>query len=935
MTPSHHNDTGAEAAHFHPDDAGKQKDHAALLDLIELARHDDTVTAVADGNWFDPATWSGGRVPGPDADVIIPHGVSVHYAGESDVRLMTVAVEGALHFEPDVSSRMIVDQLLTAPGSLLTMGTPEAPVARGVSIDVVIRDDVPSMLERNADGSDPTQMGHGIVTHGVVRIEGADKADHLKVASGPEAGDRVLYFDTRPQGWKKGDTLLVTASEMGVVDNGDWITQDELVTIKRVKKSDDGWAVTLRKPLAFDHSAPDGYVDTLAVSVANLTRNITFSSENKGFGASDIPLRGHAMFMHNPDVEVRNAAFEGFGRTDKSIEVSDANQIGRYGLHIHRSGAENDAAVLEGNVVWGSPGWGIVHHDSNVDVVDNVVLDARGAGMVAETGNETGTWIGNLVANTSGTGSINPRGGNGRDAENGDGGHEGVAYFFKSRFTDSRDNVASTAESTGYVFRADGKKNETGYTANYAADNGYDPFAGRLDLPGHRDANAVPTRHFTDNEVYASRQGFFSTADKFPKDVDPTNLVENFLAWEVATGIRGQYQIDYSFKGGLLLGAGVPSSANKSDGFFTEAGFDGLRVVDMTIANFYDGIGGRNITPKYELLAGVTYENNLRDRPDQMTAQIVEDAADLVDFSAFDLTLDVGASDLSTADNWAIRLVGTKTDSTDSSLIEITPRTRHWDIDYVAERGYMTKRDGTPVVVLEFAAGDSVTGSVGVLPVVITLDPDRIPEGAHNHGRIARGLEDGIGDIAVVDLRGLGTSGNLIAPGDALSMAAADRLTDLVADFDPVDTRRTDTSEGGRLAGSAERDMLIGSAQEDRLVGQGGRDLLVGGGGNDLLTGKQGKDALIGGAGNDMLIGGGGADLFVFFAEKGQDVIRGFRGEAGDRIDLGATALAGDWQAIQAAATDGADGVTLALGARSSVTLAGLSAADLSEEWFL
>ncbi|MEN5045296.1 LapA family giant adhesin [Pseudomonas koreensis] len=82
-------------------------------------------------------------------------------------------------------------------------------------------------------------------------------------------------------------------------------------------------------------------------------------------------------------------------------------------------------------------------------------------------------------------------------------------------------------------------------------------------------------------------------------------------------------------------------------------------------------------------------------------------------------------------------------------------------------------------------------------------------------------------------------------------------------------------------------DTLLGGAGNDILFGSGGNDLLDGGKGNDILLGGTGNDTLIGGQGNDILIGGSGADTFVWKAgDTGNDVIKDFNANEGDRIDL-------------------------------------------------
>jgi Ca2+-binding RTX toxin-like protein len=77
------------------------------------------------------------------------------------------------------------------------------------------------------------------------------------------------------------------------------------------------------------------------------------------------------------------------------------------------------------------------------------------------------------------------------------------------------------------------------------------------------------------------------------------------------------------------------------------------------------------------------------------------------------------------------------------------------------------------------------------------------------------------------------------------------------------------------------------------LTGNALPQTITGGAGNDVLTGGSGGDALIGGAGTDVLKGTtGSADRFAFLlpSDSGlgavRDLIQGFDGASGDRIDL-------------------------------------------------
>jgi len=103
----------------------------------------------------------------------------------------------------------------------------------------------------------------------------------------------------------------------------------------------------------------------------------------------------------------------------------------------------------------------------------------------------------------------------------------------------------------------------------------------------------------------------------------------------------------------------------------------------------------------------------------------------------------------------------------------------------------------------------------------------------------------------------------------------------------------SDVSGNNLLDGEAGDDTIKGGAGEDVLIGRDGNDALSGGAARDRLSGGDGADTLTGGESRDILIGGNGADRFVYLdasdstgVSTQRDLIQGFRGNTGDRIDL-------------------------------------------------
>lgn len=379
-------------------------------------------TAVQSGSWSDPATW-GGVLPGENALVHIPNNVAVDYDVVSDSPLFSIFVEGELHFAPNQDTKLVVDTLITAGESILSIGTETNPVATGVSTDIIIRADGQPVDQRNWDTG---QFTKGIVTHGKVDIFGAKKISKLVLAQDVQAGDTALVLQGSADGWAEGDTLILagTYTDLAGSNTDNTRFHDEELIINGIIDNGDGTTTitfinldTGANALRFAHTRPEGNgIDRsqLNIYVANLSRNITIAGEA---GETSLPenggnvhTRGHVMLMHNPDVQIHNAAFMDLGRSDKN-QLADSvdNAKGRYSLHFHRTGAEDitqQPAEAEGVVVKGSPGWGLVHHQSHLNVIDSVVYETVGSGIVAEAGDEIGIWRDNFVAKV--TGSHNP-----------------------------------------------------------------------------------------------------------------------------------------------------------------------------------------------------------------------------------------------------------------------------------------------------------------------------------------------------------------------------------------------------------------------------------------------------------------------------------------------------------------------------------------------
>lgn len=155
---------------------------------------------------------------------------------------------------------------------------------------------------------------------------------------------------------------------------------------------------------------------------------------------------------------------------------------------------------------------------------------------------------------------------------------------------------------------------------------------------------------------------------------------------------------------------------------------------------------------------------------------------------------------------------------------------------------------------------------------------------------------------------------------------------DLVRTSNGVDTLIGGDGNDTLGAGSG-GDLLNGGAGADLLLASNGNDRLNGDDGDDTMLGGGGRDALMGGAGNDRLVGGTENDGFIFNPGSGADLIVDFGAGAasGDVIRLIGFGAAFDaFSDVLAASTQVGANVVIDLGAGDTITLQGVTLANLN-----
>ncbi len=545
----------------HASNASMRREH---LSLFELVRYDQvTHIARSDGNWSDPATWQDNLVPQNGARVLIPVETEVTIDSILPQQITTIRVDGTLSFAAQANTLLKVDTLVVSNVGELHIGTDAAPINANNSARILFTDN--GAIDRNWD---PFGISRGLITHGTVRMAGKEVTGYASVTGDVTAGTTVLQLAQVPIGWSVGDKLVIAGTTIG-------LEQDEERTILGIA----GNRVFV-DPLQYNHLtlSPD-----LPVHVANLTRNIVIESEN-----SSPERRGHVMFMHNNDVSISYASFNGLGRTNKSLPVNDpvvdadwnlisgtgTNPRARYSVHFHRTGTKisDPAATVRGSVVDNGVGWGFVNHSSHVDITDNVAYDVTGASFVTEVGDEIGLFRNNISIHTQSSGD----GIEDRQAIQ-DFGHTGDGFWFQGTGISVSDNVSASSAGNAFIFFSRGLKFGN-QSPTFLTTNLVDPSIsnGASQIP----TDFVPIKEFSGNLGYASQVGLSIWYNLRDATHNQQSVFENSTFWGNATGAEVPYSQNIVLRNLNILHGLAPRAelAVRTNAISTDITYDNLNI---------------------------------------------------------------------------------------------------------------------------------------------------------------------------------------------------------------------------------------------------------------------------------------------------------------------------------------------------------------------
>ncbi|WP_241392599.1 G8 domain-containing protein [Rippkaea orientalis] len=629
--------------------------HDSFLSIVP----DENVThaAINNGSWFDVNTWQNGSIPSDNANVLISEGVEVLYDQESDARLKTVRIDGTLSFAQDQNTKMVVDFIGVTDTGTLAIGTETNPIQDSQQAQIIFAPVDPNNGAIDLEW-DPNQFSRGLIAdHGAsVSIVGSEKTSYVTLAGDQLAGSTQLVFsEPVPSDWKVGDQIVLTGTQWNNKgsheDNSK--SQDEVLKIESIN----GNTITFKhndingNALRFDHTAPEGF--DLDIYVANLTRNVSLATE----GGDEAPIseRGHTMFMDH-DTVIENAGFYDLGRTNKDIVLNNpqfdsdghlipgtgTNAQGRYPIHIHEvfQHDPNDpgTAEINGNAIWGSPGWGVTIHSSRATVEDNVSFDVLGAHYVNEHGDEQTIFRDNIAIKASGSVTdpdanlVHPSDIRG---QLNDFGSSGIGFWVAtsySAYEGFENNIVTGTADAGIIIYG---KNDLNSGPIVSVDSLPDELKSLAGPRTEIHAYKIPVQHFTGNTVYNADAGLEVrgvTRDDNGFDANAIqhnvpNVYDNLTIWGVRTsGIEVAYSGRTTIKDSLVLGdidnpiprTGVANASGvglavAKDGRYTV--YENVHVEGFTIGAFITQTGGQGYDNEAPIgggqLIGGVFKNNI------------------------------------------------------------------------------------------------------------------------------------------------------------------------------------------------------------------------------------------------------------------------------------------------------------------------------------
>ena len=483
----------------------------------------DLIRTAQSGPWSAAATWENGMVPGDGARVLIRGGHDVTYDVQSDAKIRFVHIAGTLSFAPDKDTRLVTGLIRVeasedaredgfncdtdahahhahGPKPALLVGTPDRPIAADKKAEIKLA---------LCEGQDPQSLPAIVCCSARMEFHGSPmNRTWLKLGATAAEGATELTLEEPVIGWRVGDRVIITATELGR-DNGGGT--DLLQTEERTIAAIDGAKLTLDKPLVHEHLGEGDFRG----EVANLCRNVVIESAEP----SGKDTRGHTMYHRHSAGSISYAEFKNLGKQ---------GVLGRYSLHFHLCGNTMRGSSVIGASIHGSGNrWLTIHGTNYLVVRDCVGYQSIGHGFFLEDGTEVYNVLDRNLAVQAMDGKRLPRQVLAFDQ------NEGAGFWWANSLNTFTRNVTCENNEYGYRFEAtSGQSFKTVFPV-------LQPDGSEIPV----DIRTLPFVRFEDNEAHCDGLYGFNLGmgvDRVGPDERHPFVVRNMKIWEVHYAFRPQ-----------------------------------------------------------------------------------------------------------------------------------------------------------------------------------------------------------------------------------------------------------------------------------------------------------------------------------------------------------------------------------------------------------
>ncbi len=406
------------------------------------------IRTAASGSWSDAKTWEGGKLPATGARVQIRTGHHVVYDRKSDDVIRSIHVAGTLTFAADRDTVLNVGLIKIQPGddasedgfncdahitdpdpklpkAALEIGIPEKPLDTKFTAKIRLH---------FVEGMDKESCPAIVCCGGRLDLHGAPMSrTWVKLGANAKAGDKAVSLSEAVTGWRKGDHIIVTASNR----NGDdmpsrrpGVKGPKLHTEERTITAIDGTKLEFEQPLEINHLGTGDY----RAEVANLSRNVIVES------ADPAKSRGHTMYHRNSAGSISYAEFRHLGKE---------GVLGKYSIHYHLVGDTMRGSSVVGASIWDSGNrWVTIHGTQYLLVKDCVGYGSVGHGFFLEDGTEVFNVLDRNLAVQAFHGKKLPKQALPFDQ------NEGAGYWWANSLNTFTRNVSCENDRYGFRFEA-------------------------------------------------------------------------------------------------------------------------------------------------------------------------------------------------------------------------------------------------------------------------------------------------------------------------------------------------------------------------------------------------------------------------------------------------------------------------------------------------